>query len=313
MTAQGGAVLAAPHGSGHDPAMTDMLTSRPEFLTVKELAELLRIKERKVYDLAASGQVPCSRATGKLLFPAGEIRAWIDENRTGPGGRPERPAVFLGSHEPLLDWALRESRSGLATIFDSSLDGLARFAAGEGVAAGLHVREPGGWNADAAVRAAGDLDAVLIRWARRRRGLVIRPDMAGKIGGLADLAGVRVAPRQSEAGAELMFRELLDEAGVAQDDITRIAPSRSEQDAVLAVAQGEADAAFGLEALAQPYGLAFVPVIEEEFDILADRRAWFEPPMQALLAFTRSEAFRDRAVRMRGYDTALLGDVKWNA
>jgi len=33
-----------------------------EYLTTKELAELLRIKERKVYDLAASGAVPCSKA-----------------------------------------------------------------------------------------------------------------------------------------------------------------------------------------------------------------------------------------------------------
>ena len=40
-----------------------------QYLTTKELAELLRLKERKVYDLAAAGEVPCTRATGKLLFP----------------------------------------------------------------------------------------------------------------------------------------------------------------------------------------------------------------------------------------------------
>ena len=36
-----------------------------EFLTTQELAALLRIKERKVYDLAAAGQVPCVRVVGK--------------------------------------------------------------------------------------------------------------------------------------------------------------------------------------------------------------------------------------------------------
>ena len=56
----------------------------PVYLTTKELADLLRIKERKVYDLAASGKVPCSRATGKLLFPAAEIRAWIETSRSCP-------------------------------------------------------------------------------------------------------------------------------------------------------------------------------------------------------------------------------------
>ena len=42
-----------------------MPDDRPEFLTVRELAAFLRVKERKVYSLAASGEIPCSRATGK--------------------------------------------------------------------------------------------------------------------------------------------------------------------------------------------------------------------------------------------------------
>ena len=40
-----------------------------EYMTTKELADFLRIKQRKVYDLAATGRIPCSRAMGKLLFP----------------------------------------------------------------------------------------------------------------------------------------------------------------------------------------------------------------------------------------------------
>mgnify|MGYP002820403384 CR=1 FL=1 len=46
-----------------------------EYMTTKELADFLRIKQRKVYDLAASGNIPCSRAMGKLLFPRAEIEA----------------------------------------------------------------------------------------------------------------------------------------------------------------------------------------------------------------------------------------------
>jgi len=48
--------------------------SMTEFLTTRELVDLLRIKACKVYDLATSGEVPVSRARGKLLFP----RAGID-------------------------------------------------------------------------------------------------------------------------------------------------------------------------------------------------------------------------------------------
>ena len=78
-------------------------TEPHEFLTVRELAEVLRIKERKVYDLAASGRVPCSRATGKLLFPAGEIRAWIDGAKSGGARAGVRSRVVRSDRPAALD------------------------------------------------------------------------------------------------------------------------------------------------------------------------------------------------------------------
>ena len=162
-----------------------------EYLTTKELAELLRIKERKVYDLAASGAIPCSRAMGKLLFPRSAVEAWITQHSSGAAApiAAERPAVILGSSDPLLEWALRESRSGLASFLDGSMDGLERFAHGEGVATGLHVFDPAGgdWNrAIAAARFAGQ-PVVLTEWAWRDRGLIVAPGNPKSIGGINDL------------------------------------------------------------------------------------------------------------------------------
>lgn len=281
----------------------------PEFLTVRELAALLRIKERKVYDLAASGEVPVSRATGKLLFPADELRAWIDGARSGPAVTPPRPDVFLGSHDPLLDWALRQSQCGLATFFDGSEDGLGRFAAREGLAAGLHVFDAttGRWNVDAV---AGQ-DAVLIGWATRRRGLVIGRDETA-VKGLGDLPGHRFTPRQPGSGTATLFRHLLAQAGLPMDRLTMADTARSEQDAVLAVAGGQSRATFGLEALAVQFGLGFVPLIDERFDLIVDRRSWFEPPMQRLMAFCRSDGFARHAAGFAGYDLSDLGTVRWN-
>ena len=51
-----------------------------EFLTTRELAAMLRVKERKVYELAADGALPVRRVTGKLLFPRAEIEEWIVTN-----------------------------------------------------------------------------------------------------------------------------------------------------------------------------------------------------------------------------------------
>ena len=286
----------------------------PNYLTTKEVAELLRIKERKVYDLASSGALPCSRAMGKLLFAEQDVHAWLAGNRgeTSAPERKTRPSIFLGSHDPLLDWALRESGCGIATYFDGSLDGLRRFSAGEGIATGLHVFDPdgGAWNTGAASAHCRGEDAVLVRWAKRMRGLIVSKDLERAVTGLADLDGLRLVSRQPDAGAQKLLDYLASEAGLDLGGPGLVA--RSEADAVLAVLEGKADVAFGLEALAAPQGLRCIPVIEEEFGLLAGRIAWFDPPWQAFWQFCQSGKFAERAAELKGYDVSGMGEVVLN-
>lgn len=287
----------------------------PRYLTVAELADMLRVKERKIYDLAAAGDVPCIRVTGKLLFPETEIQNWITGALSG-GERAAkmRPPIVLGSHDPLLDWALRQCRSGLASFFDGSADGLARFGAGEGVAAGLHLHDPegDGWNLHALRDAPEARGAVLVSWAVRQRGLVLAPGVADTVRGPADLAGRRVVPRQPGSGTQILFDSLVAEAGLTARDMTFAAPAPDETEAVAAVARGGADVAFGLEALARPLGLTFVPLVAEQFDLLVDRRAWFDPPFQQFWDFCTGPALAQHAAGLAGYDIASFGQVRWN-
>src|SRR5687768_5664507 len=59
--------------------MTDMMAPR-ELMTTKEVADYLRIKERKVYDLVRERRIPCIRVTGKWLFPKALIELWVIQN-----------------------------------------------------------------------------------------------------------------------------------------------------------------------------------------------------------------------------------------
>ncbi len=287
-----------------------------EYLTTKELADLLRIKERKVYDLAASGEVPCSKAMGKLLFPRDAVQAWLAERSSGFERFAVKPLpnVFLGSHDPLLEWALRESRCGIATYFDGSTDGLARFASREGVATGLHLYDPAtdSWNQRLVAEQFAAMPVVLVGWAKRQRGLIVSEKQKKQIGSIAELKGHRVTPRQPESGAQALFSHLLARAGLSPDDLEMTPPARTEADAALAVREGKADSAFGLASLAAQYRLPFVPLIEEQFDILVDRRAWFLPPMQSFLDFCRSGTFLARARELAGYDVSQFGRVYFN-
>ncbi len=275
-----------------------------EYLTTRELAELLRIKERKVYDLAASGAVPCSRATGKLLFPRKGIDEWLARNASSPAPAAARPQVIVGSHDPLLEWALRASRCGLASYFDSSLDGLSRFAKGEGIATGLHLYDAAAddWNSAAVETRFAQAPVVLVEWAKRARGIILAQGAAADCAGLDDLRGRKVVPRQAEAGSQVLLEALLQQRGVDATALDWTQAARSEVDAVIEVVEGRADATFGLATLASQYRLDFVAVIDERYDILLQRQAWFEPTWQSLVEFCRLPEFRQYASELAGYD-----------
>ncbi len=124
------------------------------YLTVAEVAALLRLKQRRVYALARAGTLPSRRVTGRLLFARDEVAAWLEPAETATSRAA--PPVLVGSHDPLLDWALRESGCGIASFCDGSLDGLARLARGEAVVAGVHLFEgEGGLEPASCPRAAG--------------------------------------------------------------------------------------------------------------------------------------------------------------
>ena len=291
----------------------------PEYLTTREVADLIRLKERKVYDLVSTGAIPCVRVTGKLLFPRSLVEAWLARHAEYAGGTETlqaRPNICAGSHDPLLDWALREARTDLAVSFGGSLAGLERLAKGQAQMAGMHLPEEGGsgWNVEHVKRALPGQPVVLIEWARRQQGLIVAPGNPLKLERVADLAGRRVIARQREAGAFVLLGKLLGAAGLGLADLELTeAPALTEADVGGAVSEGSADAGLGIAAVAHQARLGFVPLIEERYDIAVWRSAYFEEPMQKLLAFTRSARFAERAKTLAGYDVSGLGAVRYNA
>lgn len=297
------------------------------FYTTRELAALLRVKERKVYDLVAEGALPVRRRTGKLLFPREEIAQWLemDAKSETPASRPrseslgadrhgeERPLIAAGGHDLLLDWALRESGSGIAGFFDGALDGVERAEAGECIIAGLHMPEGKGWNVATVTQKFAGEPWVLIEWARRKRGLILRPGLLKHPACLQQARGLRFQARQAEAGSELILDHLLAAENMRRADLHFVeAVERSETDLAMALADGRADVGLGIAAAARQFKLDFMPLIEERFDLLVWRKAYFDPPFQNLLALCRSQKFQEKAAALGGYDISGFGAVHFN-
>lgn len=290
----------------------------PDVLTMKEAAAWLRLSERSLYELARSRRLPAAQVGGKWLFPRAQLERWLAAQADGPdvAHRLDPPPILAGSHDPLLDWAVRQSGCGLAMRAGGSLDGLAELAAGAAQVAASHLLDPdsGTWN-EPAVRDMLPRRAVVgITWAWREQGLIVPPGNPRGFTHVGALTGgVRVAGRQPRAGSHVLLIHLLTEAGVRLEEVAFLRdPALSEDEVAAAVAEGRADAGFGIRAEAAARGLGFVPLIRERFDLVMERRHYFGAPVQALLAFVRGPVFAARAERMGGYDVAATGAVAFN-
>ena len=298
-----------------------------DFMTTREVADYLRLKERRVYELVRRQEIPCTRVTGKWLFPRALVDLWLAEH-AGGAARVPAPPVIAGSHDPLLDWAVKESGCGLALLPGGSLDGIKRFADGGAVAAGLHLldAESGAFNLPALTGGLGGpalagAGVVLLEWAWRQQGLVVAAGNPHGIATLGDLATLRdldgkklkIVGRQAGAGSHLLLASLLAREGLSFDDLDFLdETARGETDLGLAVLEGRAAAGLAIEAVARSLKLGFVPLLRERYDLLLRRRDYFEPPLAALFAFARGEAFGARAARMGGYDVSGLGTTRYN-
>jgi excisionase family DNA binding protein len=286
-------------------------TALPLYLTTREVADLIRVKERKVYDLAAANEIPHRRVTGKLLFPRHEILDWIEGGDTSDPA--PRPAVVTGSHDPLLDWAIRESDCGIATLFNGSSEGLEGFAEGRAAASGLHIPGGGDWNISE-LETRRMRDCVLFGFAKRQRGLILSNAAPQDISRLRDLAGARLVQRQSGAGAQALLEHLVRDEKMGLADFDPASPvARTESDAAAMVADGEGEATLGLAAMARRFSLRFVPLLQERYDLLIDRRAFFTDPVQRLFDFLHGPDLEKKAATMTGYDLSDTGKVRWNA
>src|SRR5581483_3780381 len=175
----------------------------------------------------------------KWLFPRHELDVWVLSGLARPAGMmaADPPPIVGGSQDDLLEWALRESGSALASLNEGTMRGVERLQRGEVMATAVHfhhVGEPDGDNAAgasdgniAAVRALPGLhDGVLLGIARREQGLVLAPGNPKNIRGLADVlsAGATMATRQPGAGAQLLLEALLGRAGAKLKDLKRLEP-----------------------------------------------------------------------------------------
>jgi molybdate-binding protein/DNA-binding PadR family transcriptional regulator len=230
----------------------------------------------------------------------------------------EREVVAVGSDDLVLDllcrrMAERRSRVRFSTRPVGSLSGLIALAEGRAQVAGIHLLdiESGEYNLPFVKRLLPEEPLVLVNLAQREQGLLLPPGNPLGIRGLRDLTrrGIRLVNRQRGAGTRLLLFHRLRRARVDPHAITGYERELTTHGAVAAaVAAGTADVGPGLRAAAEAWGLEFLPLGYERYDLVMSRRVFESRRLRPLLELMHDGHFR-RAAALPGYDLSSMGTV----
>ena len=199
--------------------------------------------------------------------------------------------------------------------FTGSVDAIRALNEGRCTIAGFHTLEEPGMDTLAAQTYRPLLQPGLhkvIGFARRAQGLIVARGNPLRLRGLLDLArpGVRFVNRARGTGTRVLFDELLGELGLAPAAIAGYATDEPSHAAVAqAVASGQADAGFGIEASARGRGLDFVPLVEEAYFLACLKSTLDQPATRALLAVLRTAEWQQRLAQLPGYAPMHSGEV----
>jgi len=220
------------------------------------------------------------------------------------------PAVTI-----LADWMARNRPAvTLTPIARSSRAALATLLAGRVHAAGVHLgdRKGGEYNLGAVREALKRRQAIMVNFARWELGLGVRRGNPLGVRGIADLArpGVRIVNREAGSGARLVLDHALAELKIVPRQIAGYARELSGHlEVAAAIAAGEADAGLTLRVAAEAFGLDFVTVRDERYDLVILQRETDSPPVRAMLDALNSSALAKEVRQLCAYDTSQMGQV----
>lgn len=301
-----------------------------EIMNTKEVANYLGIHEKKVYALLKAKKIPATRVTGKWIFPRKLIDEWIERNaRNGLSAARQRSRqisgalLAAGSNDPILDMLKTYFRRSFPEIYifsanTGSIDGLKALNKGLTDMAWTHLLEPesGEYNIPFLSQLLPDLKAVVVNLFFREIGFLVPPNNPLRIRKFEDLTRkkIRFVNRQEGSGTRVLLDYQLQKLGIPSSSIKGYEKEvHTHFEVGLSVLSKEADVGIATIAISKLFGLSFVPITRERFDMVLDQRTFFEKKIQAFIEILGSAAFRQRVEPISNYDFQSCGKILYAA
>ena len=229
----------------------------------------------------------------------------------------EHTIVAIGSHDLILDLAASQLRASdpnvtLASGNVGSMGGLIALRDGLCHLAGSHLLDPdtGEYTLPYIDRVLAERDVAVVRLVHREQGLLVARGNPLGLAHVSDLArpGLRYVNRQRGAGTRVLLDYELGRSGIDPAGIVGYEREEPTHLAVAAaIAAGRADCGMGVLAAARPFGLDFVPVTKEPYDLVLERTTLELPVLAPFWELLQTPEFRSSVEELGGYDTAEMG------
>jgi putative molybdopterin biosynthesis protein len=232
---------------------------------------------------------------------------------------PDKATIrFNGSHDIMVAWIashFNQIAPGFTVQlnFTGSLHGLIALENNQAEFAGCHLWDEAtdSYNIPFIQKLLPGKKLEVITLATRTMGLMVAPGNPSKILSLEDIArpGIRFINRQDGSGIRVWFDAHLRQKGISSIDIEGYDREVStHSDVALEIAEKKADAGLGLEAAAVQYGLEFIPLTQEKYDLVFLDAILMHPAVIPLLDWLASPAARKEISKLPGYQTDRTGN-----
>jgi len=296
---------------GQGTRVVDRLPERGEAALQK--ASLIHRAESFLLEVLTAGYMP--EEVEDAVRQALDRWRVVEQQAAAPAALTIR---FAGSHDLAVTWLaghFAEIVPGymLKVGFMGSLGGLTALAENRVDLAGSHLwdEESDAYNLPFIQRLMPDMRMALVALAYRRLGLIVPAGNPNGVISLEDInrQGLRFVNRQAGSGTRVWLDARLRRLGISFQSIVGYEDERSTHSEVArAVAEGDARVGLGLEAAARPFGLDFIALTRERYDLVMHESFYQLPAMQKLVGWLSKQG-QQAFSGLVGYDTSVTGQT----
>ncbi|WP_313235725.1 helix-turn-helix transcriptional regulator [Sporosarcina ureae] len=302
--------------------------------TTDEIAQLLKVSKLTVYDIIKKGEIRAYRVGRQMRVDAVDLAAYKERLKSG-GESATAPTtsvisqvaasetvtdsqVIISGQDLSLDIvASHIEESGLyrpLRSFSGSLNSLIKMYQGQADIVSTHLfdGETGEYNLPYIKRLLTGRSYMVIHLLGRKAGLYVQKNNPKQLQNWSDLGqpGVRLVNREKGSGARVLLDEQLQLAEITAPSITGYDDEELNHMAVATrIASGYADVGVGIEKTARLIDVDFIPLIQEQYDLVLIKTAENEKLRELIVETLNSASFKEQLAAVGGYDLTKTGTI----